>query len=133
MRAKEFINESGITGSILPDVQRTLPASYVIPDLQNNDFYLQYRFGVSLAGAKGAEQRKKDNVPEYSKESPWGENEVIISYAGDGIEDKFINDALKQIGLTPGSKKLVSTPKSEEPVDTTTKSPLVGFKGYKRK
>lgn len=130
MRAKEFIKESGITGSILPDVQRTLPASYVIPDLKNNDFYLQYRFGVSLAGAKGAEQRKKDNVPEYSKETPWGENEVIISYAGNGVEEKFINDALREIGINSNAKKQVTTTKSEEPSDTGLKTVLQPFKGY---
>lgn len=132
MRAKEFISESSITGSILPDVQRTLPASYVLPELQNNDFYKQYRFGVALAGAKGAEQRKKDNVPEYSKETPWGENEVIISYAGGGIEEKFINDALNQVGLSASAKKQVTTTKSQEPTDTGTGSVLKPFKGYKK-
>lgn len=131
MRAKEFINESGITGSILPDVQRTLPASYVIPELKNNDFYLQYRFGVALAGAKGQEQRDKDQVPEYSKESPWGENEVIISYAGNGMEEKFIDDALKTLGMGHAEKQ-VTTSKSEEPVDTGKNSVLKGFKGYKK-
>ena len=130
MRAKEFVTESGITGSILPDVQRTLPASYVIPELKNNDFYIQYRFGVALAGAKGAEQRKKDDVPEYSRETPWGENEVIVSYAGDGIEEKYINDALKEIGISSRAKKQVTTSKSEEPLSTGKKSPLKGFKGY---
>lgn len=130
MRAKEFITESGIIGSILPDVQRTLPATYVIPELKNNDFYLQYRFGVALAGAKGAEQRKQDNVPEYSKESSWGENEVVVSYAGDGVEEKFINDALKDIGISGRAKKQVSTSRSEEPTGTGTTSPINGFKGY---
>ena len=132
MRAKEFITESAITSSILPDVQRTLPASYVIPELQNNDFYLQYRFGVALAGAKGAEQRKKDDVPEYSRETPWGENEIIISYAGDGVEEKYINDALSELGITARVKKQVTTTKSEEPVDTNRKSTLMPFKGYSK-
>jgi hypothetical protein len=132
MRAKEFISESGAMGSILPEVQRTLPASYVIPELQNNDFYKQYRFGVALAGAKGAEQRKQDNVPEYSTETPWGENEVIISYAGDGVEEKFINDALRQVGISATAKKQVTTTKSEEPADTGKDSLLKPFKGYKR-
>lgn len=130
MRAKEFITESGLTGSILPDVQRTLPATYVIPELQNNDFYVQYRFGVALAGAKGAEQRSKDNVPEYSTATPWGENEVIVSYAGDGLEEKFINDALKQVGISAKAKKQVSTSKSEEPVSTGKISPMKPFGGY---
>ena len=128
MRAKEFITES--EGSILPDVQKTLPATYVIPELKNNDFYLQYRFGVALAGAKGKEQREHDNVPEYSRETSWGENEVIVSYAGDGIEEKFINDALHDIGIKVTAKKKVSTTRSEEPSDTGTNSLLKQFKGY---
>lgn len=128
MRAKEFITES--EGSILPDVQKTLPATYVIPELKNNDFYLQYRFGVALAGAKGKEQRERDNVPEYSRETSWGENEVIVSYAGDGIEEKFINDALHDIGIKVTAKKKISTTRSEEPSDTGTNSLLKQFKGY---
>lgn len=132
MRAKEFINESGITGSILPDVQRTLPATYVIPELQNNDFYKQYRFGVALAGAKGAEQRKQDNVPEYDKESTWGENEIIVSYAGNGIEEKFIDDALKKVGITAKAKKQVTTTKSEEPTSTVVRSPINPFRGFEQ-
>ena len=39
--------------SLIDQVQHTLPNSYVIPGLKNNDFYMQYRFGVALAGAKG--------------------------------------------------------------------------------
>jgi hypothetical protein len=127
VRAKEFIIET--TGSILPDVQRTLPATFVIPDLKNSDFYMQYRFGVALAGAKGAEQRKQDNVPEYSKESPWGENEVIISYAGRQPLEGYIDDALKTMGMA-GAKKQITTSRSEEPVGTGKNSILNQFKGY---
>lgn len=131
MRAKEFITEQ--TGSILPEVQRTLPAAWVIDALQNNDFYKQYRFGVALAGAKGAEQRKKDGVPEYARETTWGENEVIISYAGVNPLKKYLDDALREMGLSPSAAKLVTTDKSEEPEDTGIKSTLKPFKGYKRK
>lgn len=117
-------------GSIQPEVERTLPAAWVIDKLKNSDFYMQYRFGVSLAGAKGAEQRKKDNVPEYATETPWGENEVIVSYAGEQPLKKYLDDALRQMGLTPSDAKLVTTPKSQEPVDTGNKSPINAFKGY---
>lgn len=127
MRAREFITEA--TGSILPDVQRTLPATFVIPDLKNNDFYLQYRFGVALAGAKGADQRKKDGVPEYSKETPWGENEVIVSYAGRQPLEGYIDDALKTMGMS-GAQKQVTTSKSEEPEGTGKTSLLKQFRGY---
>lgn len=132
MRAREFITESGLTRSILSDVQKTLPSSYVIPELQNNDFYKQYRFGVALAGAKGAEQRKQDKIPEYSTETPWGENEVVIAYAGDEMEEKFINDALKEVGLGAKSAKRISTPKSQEPGYVTKDSILKPFKGFSK-
>ena len=129
MRAKEFITET--TGSILPEVQKTLPAAWVINALQNNDFYKQYRFGVALAGAKGAEQRKKDNVPEYATETVWGENEVVVSYAGVDALAKYLEDALKQMNLDKSSAKLVTTKKSEEPEGTGTKSILKPFGGFK--
>lgn len=131
MRAKEFITE--MTGSIQPDVERTLPAAWVIDKLQNNDFYKQYRFGVALAGAKGAEQRKKDDVPEYAKETPWGENLVIVSYAGKDPLQGYLDDALHEMGLKSSDAKLITTPHSEEPTDTGIKSTLKPFKGYTRK
>lgn len=130
MRAREFITEA--TGSILPEVQRTLPAAWVIDELKNNDFYMQYRFGVALAGAKGREQREKDGVPTYARETTWGENEVVVSYAGREPLQHYLNDALSQLGLPPSAAKLVTTPHSEEPVDTDKNSPLKGFKGYPR-
>lgn len=129
MRAKEFITET--TGSILPDVQRTLPATFVIPDLKNNDFYMQYRFGVALAGAKGKEQRKKDNVPEYARETTWGENEIVVSYVGRQPLEQYIDDALADLGMK-GAQKLISTSKSEEPLSIGKQSLLKPFKGYKK-
>lgn len=130
MRAYEFITES--IGSIQPDVERTLPAAWVIDKLKNNDFYMQYRFGVALAGAKGAEQRKQDHVPEFATETPWGENEVIVSYAGREPLQGYLDDAMREMGLKPSDAKLVTTEKSEEPADTVIKSTLKPFKGYKR-
>lgn len=130
MRAREFITEA--TGSIQPDVERTLPAAWVVDKLKNNDFYTQYRFGVSLAGAKGAEQRHKDAVPAFAKETPWGENLVIVSYAGKEPLQTYLNDALHEMGLSLSDARLVTTPESEEPVDTGNKSLLKPFKGYKK-
>lgn len=128
MRAREFITES--YGSIQPEVQHTLPAAWVIDKLKNSDFYMQYRFGVSLAGAKGKKQREKDNVPEFATETPWGENEVIVSYAGTDPLQEYLDDALRQMGLQPSDAKLVTTTKSEEPSDTAVTSLLKPFKGY---
>lgn len=128
MRAKEFISEA--TGSIQPAVEKTLPAAWVIDKLKNSDFYLQYRFGVSLAGAKGAAQRKKDSVPEYAKETPWGENQVVVSYAGEQPLKQYLDDALRQMGLQPSDAKLVTTSRSEEPEQTNTRSVVNSFKGF---
>lgn len=125
MRAKEFITE-GRTGSIQDDVAKALPATYAIPELPNQDPYLQYRFGVAIAGAKGAKKRSEDNVPVFNKESAWGENEIVVSYGMD--LDNIINDALKMMGMS--GKKRLSTKKSEETNDVGKQSPVVAFKGY---
>ena len=124
MRAKEFIAES--TGHLLPDQADALPATYVIPELPNQDPYLQYRFGVAIAGAKGKAQREKDGVSSMNRTSAFGENEIVVSYGHDAGE--YIDDALKTMGMK--GKKRVSTPTSVETSDVTKNSPLKGFKGY---
>jgi hypothetical protein len=116
----------GRTGSIQDDVAKALPATYSIPELKNQDPYLQYRFSVAIAGAKGAKKRSEDNVPSFTKESPWGENEIVVSY-GEDMGD-IINDALKAIGMS--GKKRLSTVKSEETSDVGTVSPVKAFKGW---
>lgn len=118
----------GKSGSIQPDVVAALPATYAIPQLKNNDAYLQYRFGVAMAGAKGAEKRKQDGVPEFHRETLWGENAIVSSTDPDiGL---YIDDALNQLGLR--GKRLISTPKSQESGDVGVASPLKPFKGYPR-
>lgn len=126
MRAHEFITE-GKTGSLQDDVARALPSTYAIPELKNQDPYLQYRFGVAIAGAKGAKKRQEDNVPEFTRESPWGENEIVVSF--DPKADEWLNDALQQMGIK--GKKRLSTIKSEEASDVGKNSPVRAFKGYK--
>ena len=127
MRAHEFISEGRI-GSIAPDVARALPATYVIPELPNQDPYLQYRFGVAMASAKGAAQRAKDDITPYSKESAWGENQIVSSYMDPNV-GADIDDALKQMGLR--GKRMISTPTCEESADTDKVSPVKAFKGFK--
>lgn len=131
MRARDFIKSlsEGKTGTLEPDVARALPAAYVIPELPNQDPYLQYRFGVAIAGAKGAKKRKEDGIPPYAKQSAWGENEIVVSFDPDIGE--YIDDALKQMGMR--GKKLISTPKSEESPDIRHQSPIKPFSGYKRR
>ena len=127
MRSKEFIAEQTVE-RMQDDVVRALPTTYVIPELKNQDPYLQYRFGVAMAGAKGKKQREADGVPSYSKESVWGENQIVSSIDPD-IGD-WIDEALRELGMK--GKKLISTPKSEEAKDTGIVSPIKAFKGYKK-
>lgn len=130
MRAREFINE-GRTGSITTDVGRALPGAFKIPALKNQDPYLQYRFGVAIAGAKGSAQRAKDGVPNFDgKESVFGENEIVVSYDPHVVD--YIHDALRAMGMPPSDAVQIGTMASEEAEDVDTKSPVVGFKGYPR-
>lgn len=125
MRAKEFINEEKIQG-LLPDQADALPATYAIPELPNQDPYLQYRFGVAIAGAKGKKARERDGVSTPAASTAWGENEIVVSYGHDAGE--FIDDALKTMGLK--GKRLISSPTSIETTDVGKKSPINSFKGY---
>ena len=126
MRAKEFISENKSPAKLLPDQADAMPATYVIPELPNQDPYLQYRFGVAIAGAKGKKQREKDGVSSMSRTSAFGENEIVVSYGYDAGE--YIDDALKTMGMS--GKKMVSTPTSIETTDVNKTSLMKGFKGF---
>lgn len=131
MKIREIISEdAGRTGSIQDDVARALPATYTIPKLPNQDPYKQYRFGVAIAAAKGKSQRAKDGEPPFSSETPWGENEIVVSF--DPNIDEWIDDALQMVGLSASDKKMISTRNSEESPSVDKTSPVKAFKGYPR-
>ena len=124
MRAKEFITEQ----SNLPDrITKPMPSTWVIPELQNQNAYLQYRFSIALAGAKAA---RNGDIPRMDKDSVWGENQLVSGYMNPDIA-KDIDFALGEMGLN--GKVLATTEHSEETTDTGIDSPIKGFKGYKRK
>jgi len=129
MRAKEFIRE-GRTGSFTTDVGRALPGAFKIPALKNQDPYLQYRFGVAIAGAKGAAQRAQDGVEPFSRESVFGENEIVVSYDPHVVD--YIHDALKSMGMSPTDAVRIGTQGSEEATDVDKVSPVKSFRGYPR-
>ena len=135
MRAKEFIIETALSKvhDGLDVVAMSLPNTYVIPELKNNDFYDLYRFGVAIAAVRG-ESGTDDGVqngfePDFRAESSWGEHQVISSEFDKDI-GKTIDQALKKVGKS--GKKSVSSSGSIEMDDTLTQSPIKGFKGYKR-
>jgi hypothetical protein len=116
-------------GSIAPDVGRALPGAFKIPALKNQDPYLQYRFGVAIAGAKGAAQRAQDSVPDFDgKESVFGENEIVISYDPHVVD--YIHDALKSMGMPPSDAVQIGTMTSDEAEDVSVTSPVTPFRGF---
>ena len=118
MKISELLRESG-TGSLAPSVARTLPATYELPGLKNQDPYMQYRMGVALAAARDSNK--------YETESAFGENMSIIGYTDADIET--IELALKLVGKEYAKgAKMISTKKSEESLDVNIKSPIIGYK-----
>jgi hypothetical protein len=134
MRAKEFITEQKLQDvhDALDIVDKSLPNTYIIPSLMNNDFYELYRFGVAIAAVRG-ESGINDGVlagnqPEFKASSSWGEHQIVSSM--DPNVGELIDKALTKIGKS--GKKSVSSPSSDEMDDTLPQSPIKAFKGYKR-
>lgn len=129
MRAREFLTEQELdhVHDYLEVVAKSLPHTYVIPELPNNDFYKQYRFGVAIAAVCG-DSGKDHIVPDFHAQSSWGEQQIVSSF--DPNIGQVIDKALSKIGLK--GKKEVSTPSSKEFDDTKKQSPIKPFKGYKR-
>ena len=128
MRAYEFITEQKLdkVHDALEVVAKSLPYTYVIPELKNQDFYDLYRFGLAIADVRGQSGHDHD-VPNFQATSSWGENQIVSSF--DPNIGKVIDQALKKVNKR--GKKQVSTAGSEEMDDTSSISPVKPFKGYK--
>lgn len=133
MRLREFLTEQQLSDvhDALDITNFSLPNTYVLSQLKNNDFYPIYRFGVAIAAVRGEDG--DDNImngfrPDFRAESEWGENQVITSF--DPNIGKVIDKALKKVNKS--GKKLVSTPNSDEMSDTNKQSLLKQFKGYSK-
>ena len=112
-----------------PDIEGPLSNTYVIPELTNQDAYLQYRFGVALAAARGIEQRREEGAPEFDPESVWGENMIVTSLDPDVGNHIEIALSMMKLGA---SKRLITGKTSVEPQSVQSASPLSGFSGYPR-
>lgn len=132
MKAREFIAEEDESRrhGVSKETMMALPATYVIPKLSNSDPYRLYRFGVALAHAKGKQQRQKDEIAEFEAETEWGEHQIVVGF--DESVGEWIDDALREMGLGPGDKKLITSLKSRESSTVSNQSPIRGFRGYER-
>lgn len=128
MRAREFITEQQ---ELPPETKEPLRYTYTLPGLSSADPYKTYRMGVAVARARS--DYKKDDVnpfmPEWSSETAFGEHAVV---AGMNAGIAQVIDTALAMTKTPGGKKLVSTPASEEPEFVDKQSPVKAFKGYPR-
>lgn len=128
MRAREFVTEQR---ELPKEIADPLRYTYVIPGLSAADPYNNYRFGVALARARS--DAVDDGVnsfrPEWSAETAFGEHGVVVGMTA-GIA-KVIDRALDMTN-TPGGKRMVSSPESQEPALVNPQSPLRPFRGYPR-
>ena len=130
MRAREFITEQAAE---LPDaVADPMRYTYVLPGVNGSDPYGAYRLSVAMARARsdaGQQDGVNDFMVPWTSETAFGEHAVVA-----GMDEQIIpiiDQALKMTG-TPGGKRMVSTPSSDEPNFVDTVSPVKSFKGYPR-
>jgi len=99
MRAKEFLNEvklHGTYGTVEKNVSDSLPGAFVQRDLRNTDPYMQYRYGVALAGARA----KAEHDVDFEQESAWAENLAVITYTKEDEETIRLADAMMGVTAT---------------------------------
>ena len=115
MKSREFIKEGGI-GSLSPIDARTLPSTYTVPGLKNQDPYMQYRLGLAMASANDPEK--------FDSESALGRNVSVVSYTPE--DEEILKLALKLIGkeYSKGAHR-ISADGSKEATDVNTQSPML--------
>ena len=124
MRAREFISEQA-HGSLHPGVADALPSTFIIPGLPNQNSYVQYRYGVALAGAGAKEALEKEGMDTFHKESPWGDGMIVVAY--DESEVELMKKALAIMNV--GGATQLSTAASSESSTTGKISPVRSVKG----
>lgn len=124
MRAKEFITEVKKRAKITNRQGRSSVGLDVFRDVEFADrFYELNRVMMAVAASDGINPIKID------QESWAGRENIAAPYSA--IEQKMLSDAFKAVGsyhedLTKGDLR------SQELPNTYTKSPVVGFKGFKK-
>lgn len=130
MRAREFITEN--TAHLPAEIAEPMRYTYVLPGVNGSDPYGSYRLSVAMARARSDVDGQADINPfmiPWSSETAFGEHAMVA-----GMDEQvipIIDQALKMT-QTPGGKKMVSTPASQEPAFVDKTSPVKSFKGYPR-
>lgn len=74
MKIRDIVTED--IEEIQPDVAAAIPDLTVFPNLENNDPYHQYRFGLALASAGPTEEGEE--TP-YTNQSVYGEQLTVVA------------------------------------------------------
>lgn len=119
MKVKEILSEGIKSEPLANEVSRTLPGTWVIPELGNTDTYRQYRYGLALATAAAA-QDPDHNINPFAESSAFGEYLTITAYAGKE-EKRVIELAAKLMGV---KLKQVADEGSAEGSDISVDSPI---------
>jgi hypothetical protein len=99
MRAKEFLPETklhGTFGKVEKNVSDSLPGAFVQRELRNTDPYMQYRYGLALAGARA----KEEHDVEFEQESAWAENLSIVPFSVEDEETIRLADKMMGVKAT---------------------------------
>ena len=99
MRAKEFLKEvklHGTYGTVDQNVSDSLPGAFVQRELRNTDPYMQYRYGLALAGARA----KLEHGTEFEQESAWAENLAVVTYTKEDEETIRMADAMMGVSAS---------------------------------
>jgi hypothetical protein len=101
MRAKEFVAEAevklhGTFSKVDPQVSNAMPGVFVQRQLRNTDPYMQYRYGLALAGARAKQQHDVG----FEQESAWAENLAIVCFSDEDVETIKLADAMMGVTAT---------------------------------
>jgi len=106
-------------GMLRRDIQDVLPRTVVIPALQNNDTYKQYRYLLALASARAVEQGDVS----MDQASAWNENMAVVCYTA--ADEETARLASKLMGV---QNKHITTSTSQESSHIQKISPVRTFK-----
>ena len=123
MRAYEFITEAN-SKELSPDQISAIKGAISMPDISmnksNGSPYLQYRFGIAMAGA-----------PDYPTKAAgaFAGDPLLSTYTDAELE--IINSAAKMVGA--GKVKRMSNNRSEELSNTNITSPVANWNPRNKK
>lgn len=110
--------------SLYTNASRSMPGTFALTGLKNQDAYLQYRFGVAMAGALA----RKEGLIDFDAQTPYGENMIVVTRTE---EEKEIMDLALKLMPEYNQKTMLSTMPSQEMTDTGTTS-VVGSSEIKK-